>query len=56
MNHIRKAKMCSQGARSFFNRHNIDWHSFLKNGVDESILLNTGDAMAKQVVEVANGR
>jgi hypothetical protein len=56
MIHIRKAKMCSKGTRSFFLRHNIDWSSFIKNGVDEDILLSTGDAMAKHVVEVANGR
>jgi len=57
MSDIRKAKMCSQGTRAFFLARGLDFQDFLKNGLDEEILVQTGDAMALQVVEVArNGR
>ena len=56
MRDIRKAKMCSRGARAFFERHDLDWDAFLKTGVDAQKLLATGDAMAAKVVEVASGR
>lgn len=56
MEHIRQARMCSRGARDFFIRHNLDWNTFLREGIDEELLIATGDAMALQVVEVANGR
>lgn len=53
---IRKAKMCSQGARLFFEKQGLDWDSFLKKGVPAKLLEATGDAMAIQVAEVARGR
>lgn len=56
MEHVRKARMCSAGARDFFKNHGLDYSDFLKNGVDSSVLLQTGDAMAIRVVEVASGR
>lgn len=56
MEHIRAARMCSGGARSFFDRHGLDWSAFLREGVDAEELLATGDEMARQVVEVARGR
>ena len=56
MRHIRAAKMCSSGARAWFNRHGFDWSDFLKHGIDSDKVLATGDAMAIRVVEVANGR
>jgi len=57
MRHIREARMCSKGARAFFERHGLDWNEFIKNGIDTAKLEATGDAMAMQVVKVArNGR
>lgn len=56
MRDVRAAKMCSRGARKFFERHNLDWSDFIKNGIDAEKLLSTGDAMAVRVVEVAGGR
>lgn len=53
MEHIRAAKICSSGARTFFNRHGIDWTAFLNDGVPEEVLLQTGDAQAARVVEIA---
>ncbi len=57
MSDIRKAKMCSSGTRSFFLRQGWDWQDFLKNGRDAQDFIDTKDAMALQVVEVArNGK
>jgi len=56
MRDVRRAKMCSHGARAFFKRHGLDWSAFLRSGVDSSVVLATGDAMAAKVVEVAHGR
>lgn len=57
MSDIRKAKMCSGGTRAFFLRQGWVWQDFLKNGRDAQDFINTKDAMALQVVEVArNGK
>lgn len=56
MEHVRAAKMCSRGARTFLARHNLDWNRFLTEGLPEEDLLATGDAMAEQVVRVAHER
>ncbi|MGE8653756.1 MAG: hypothetical protein ACN6NV_08425 [Acinetobacter gandensis] len=53
---LRKAKMCARGSRAFFLARGWDWQDFLKNGRDVQDFINTKDAMALQVVEVANGR
>lgn len=53
MRHIRQCKMCSRGARAFFDRHGIDWNAFLKGGVPAESLEATGDAMAKKVAQAA---
>lgn len=55
MIHVRKAGMCSSGARLFFRKHNLDWSLFLKNGISETELIKTGDSLALRVVEVARG-
>jgi len=57
INDVRRAKMCSSGARQFFIDHNLDWSRFISEGLPASIIESTNDAMAMQVVEVAkNGR
>mgnify|MGYP001010545782 CR=1 FL=1 len=53
---LRKAKMCARGSRAFFLTQGWDWRDLLKNGRDAQDFINTNDAMAMQVVEVANGR
>lgn len=53
---VRAAKMCSRGARAFFQRHNLDWQTFIKVGLPIEVIEATGDAMALQVCEVARGR
>lgn len=56
MQDVRRAKMCSRGAREFFRRHDLDWAMFLKEGLPAEVIEATGDAMALKVVEVARGR
>lgn len=53
---VRRARMCSRGARAFFDRHALDWDAFLSDGIGSDQLEATGDAMAMKVVEVARGR
>lgn len=47
---IRSAGGCAWGARHFFNRYQLDFKSFLKNGVSAETLINTGDALAIDIV------
>lgn len=56
MEDIRAARMCSRGARAFFQRHGLDWQEFLRAGISAQKLIETGDAMALALVEVARGR
>jgi hypothetical protein len=56
MRHVRQAKMCSKGARAFFQRHNLDWPTFVRQGLPADIIAATGDTMALKVVEVARGQ
>lgn len=53
MKHIRQCRMCSRGARAFFERHGLDWSEFLRSGVPVEALEQTGDAMAQQVASAA---
>lgn len=47
---------CNRGARAFCERWDIDWEEFKANGVDAKVLLNTGDAMAIELVHRAERR
>lgn len=49
-------RFCNKGSRKFFEKHGLDWATFVKEGIPEEKLLATGDAMALQVVEAARGR
>jgi len=53
MEHVRQCKMCSRGARAFFNRHNLNWSDFLTNGIPVEKIEATKDAMALKVAKVA---
>lgn len=57
LNHMRQMPLaenrtgyCSKGARLFADRHGLDWEAFCHDGIDESVLLATGDYQAEQVV------
>jgi hypothetical protein len=52
MHHVRQLH-CSRGAREFCKQNNLDWTSFLNNGIESDILERTNDYMALQVVEIA---
>ena len=47
---IRKAGHCVKGAKAWFERHDLDFRDFLKNGIDVDELLASGDSLAEQVV------
>jgi hypothetical protein len=53
---LKALRYCNKGTRDFFKRHNLDWSDFVKNGISEEQLINTGDARALQTVEFARER
>jgi len=53
MRHLRKDRICSAGARSFWTRHGLDWSDFVTNGIDGQVLLDTRDPRAVRVVGIA---
>ena len=50
--HVRKAGLCSRGARAFALKNNIDWSLFLMEGISPDKVREINDAMAKQVLRV----
>ena len=50
--HVRKAGLCSRGARAFAVKNNMDWSLFLREGISPDKLREINDAMAKQVLRV----
>lgn len=44
---------CHRMSREFFRRHDLDWQGFLQHGIEEELLLATGDALALALVEHA---
>jgi hypothetical protein len=54
MEHIRAAGGCAWGLRTFFTRYNLDLETFIATGgIDSDLILETGDALAIRVVELA---
>jgi hypothetical protein len=50
----RKSGYCSKGTRLFCERHKLDWDTAKRDGIDEEIVLATGDAQAIAVVAWAH--
>jgi hypothetical protein len=50
----RRPGYCVSGCRAFAERHNLDMMTFARDGIDESVLLATGDAMAQKIVDYAH--
>jgi len=50
------SKYCKNGTKLFFEKHDLDWNKFVSEGISSKLLVDTGDAMAIKLVEVANGR
>lgn len=42
---------CANGTRRWFARMGLDWADFLRNGIEDSVLEATGDAMALKLLE-----
>lgn len=53
---IRAAGHCARGAKAWFERHDLDFKDFLKNGIEEEELLKSGDALAVRVVDMKRAR
>lgn len=49
-------KFCNRGARLFFERHGLNWQTFMQQGIDDSELVGIDDEMMRQVVERARLR
>lgn len=54
INHVRKAGHCPNGARAWFERHSLNFKEFLRNGMDEEVLIEKGDALILRVIELAH--
>lgn len=50
MSDLRGIGMCSSGAWAFCNKWKLSYNDFLENGIDSSILEQTGDGMALEVI------
>lgn len=62
MAHVRQVRgftakpgFCANGVRRWMESHGLDFKLLLKDGIDEEVLLATGDPMAIAVVRQANG-
>lgn len=54
MEHIRAGGGCAWGLRTFFARYHLDLEAFIRDGgIDADALLNTGDALAINIVRQA---
>jgi arsenate reductase-like glutaredoxin family protein len=51
--HVRQANLCASGTRAWFERHNINYPDFLKNGIDAEAILALGDHFGNVVVSKA---
>lgn len=51
--HLRKAGLCSRGARQWFAYTGLDYADFLKNGIPASRVEATNDALGMRVLKIA---
>lgn len=51
--HLRAARICAKGARSWWDLQGFDYSDFRTNGILASTLTATGDALALKVVAIA---
>lgn len=51
--HLRDAGMCAREPRKWFAKQGLSWSDFITDGLPESVLVATGDALAMKVVEIA---
>jgi hypothetical protein len=51
--HIRHAKIlnyCAKGLRQFFAQHGLDYLQFVRHGIPERLIWETGDEQARRIV------
>lgn len=53
IHHMRKAEICSQGAREWFGFQGLSWMDFLEHGISADRLDALNDAIANQVSAIA---
>jgi hypothetical protein len=53
---VRAAGHCVRGAREWFDRHGLDFRSFLREGIDEAEFLASGDGLAARIVDLKRFR
>ena len=51
--HIRSARLCTKGARAWFDANGMSWSDFLENGVAVERVEHMNDAYAQQMVALA---
>ena len=56
MNDARKAGFCARGIKAWFDERELDFRAFLRDGIEEDVLLETGDALALRVVALTRTR
>ena len=52
---VRKTGHCVRGIRRWFEAHRLDFKAFMQQGIAASVLLNTGDDLALDVVTKIEG-
>lgn len=53
---VRNRRWCVSGAREFCRVHHLDWQQFVREGLPCSVMLATGNDMARQLVEDVRSR
>lgn len=53
---IREAGHCVRGAKTWFEARGFDYRKFLREGIDEQTLLDTGDALAEEIIRKKHAR
>ena len=51
MDDVMNAGHCASGCRRWFHEHGLDFHAFMKEGVDAAAFVEAGDDIARQIVE-----
>ncbi len=53
---VRRAGYCTRGARRWFERYDLDFKAFLREGISEEKFRATGDACALDIIEKKRAR
>lgn len=53
---IRSIRYCNRGSREWFARHNLDWKTFVSQGLPVEAFGDIDDPMLKRAIEQARRR